>query len=172
MKTLYLLRHAKAEAGDKHMSDADRPLAKRGIEACAHVGAYMKEKNYIPDYIVSSPSTRTRQTVKHIENAMNISIGCSYEPKLYLASESEIIRQIHRVGNARHALLVVGHNPGMHLAALALSVPTFNASHEMLQMKYPTAALAVLQFNVKDWTEVESEKGTLMDFVVPRDLDD
>ncbi len=49
MKTLFLLRHAKAANAPAGMDDADRPLNEIGREACARVGLYIKKQHIIPE---------------------------------------------------------------------------------------------------------------------------
>src|SRR5262249_20263768 len=62
MKTLYLLRHAKAEPGGPELTDTARPLSARGREACPRMGAYMRRCGYDPALVLCSASHRTRET--------------------------------------------------------------------------------------------------------------
>jgi phosphohistidine phosphatase len=36
--------------------------------------------------------------------------------------------------------------------------------------KFPTAGLAVISFDISDWSKLERSRGTLLTFVSPRDL--
>ena len=40
----------------------------------------------------------------------------------------------------------------------------------MLEEKFPTAALAVLDFDIERWRDIQPGEGELVDFVRPRDL--
>jgi phosphohistidine phosphatase len=64
--------------------------------------------------------------------------------------------------------MVIGHNPGMHefAAAVAGSGPRL----ALLEEKFPTGALAVLEFDVEDW-HLPPGTGRLRDFALPRDLE-
>ncbi len=170
MKTLYLLRHAKAESGSSTLKDVDRPLSARGQAACMAIGVYMRTQHAIPALVVASPATRTQETAERVIQAMGAPCPCHFENKLYLASTEEIINSIQLVNKNVPSLMVVGHNPGMHQAALALVLPEETELHDTLGMKYPTGALAILQFDCHDWQEIASGSGKLMAFVLPKDL--
>ena len=67
-------------------------------------------------------------------------------------------------------LMIIGHNPGMAVLAhwlVGSGSPTAMAS---LDLKFPTAALAVILFEVDSWQEVASATGHLEHFVRPKDL--
>ena len=72
------------------------------------------------------------------------------------------------------ALMMVGHNPGLEaLAALLAREPVRRkerARHEVLEEKFPTCALAVLDFDVGRWRDIVAGTGKLVDFVRPKDL--
>ena len=44
------------------------------------------------------------------------------------------------------------------------------ARHEALEEKFPTCALAILDFDIGRWRDVEKSAGKLVDFVRPKDL--
>jgi phosphohistidine phosphatase len=54
MKTLLILRHAKAVPKDPNLSDHDRPLDKFGEHDALYVGKLIKDKDIIPSFIISS----------------------------------------------------------------------------------------------------------------------
>lgn len=67
-----------------------------------------------------------------------------------------------------HAMLV-GHNPGMHSFGASLPGSGDEAALNALDVKYPTAALAVITFE-GDWASVAARTGYLQRFVLPREL--
>ena len=71
-------------------------------------------------------------------------------------------------------LMLVGHNPGLeHVATLLAREPVRRkerARHEALEEKFPTCALAILDFDIGRWRDVEKGAGKLVDFVRPKDL--
>ena len=70
-----------------------------------------------------------------------------------------------------HSLLLVGHNPGLaELAALLIASGEIDARQRLIE-KFPTAALAVIDFALDDWGKLHSRAGRLDRFVVPRALE-
>ncbi len=64
MLTLSLLRHAKSSWADPGLNDYERPLAKRGANAAAEIGKYLKRQKLRPDLILCSGAARTRATLE------------------------------------------------------------------------------------------------------------
>ena len=66
MKKIFFLRHAKSSWSDFSLKDFDRPLSTRGIQDAKLMGNYFKAKNIDLDIVISSPSKRTKETLKHL----------------------------------------------------------------------------------------------------------
>ena len=64
------------------------------------------------------------------------------------------------------SVMLVGHNPGMQELALGLAP----AATELAE-KYPTGALATLEFSGARWHELDYDTAELVDLVRPRDLE-
>ena len=58
MKILYLVRHAKSSWKDDSISDAERPLNKRGERDAPFMAELLCMKGIRPDLLVSSPALR------------------------------------------------------------------------------------------------------------------
>ena len=170
MKTLYLLRHAKAEAGGKETGDRERNLSGRGREASAAMGAYLQKKAYFPQLALISPSARTRQTATGVADCLQVGFTQQFENTLYLATAEEILARVQEADDAVDSLMVVGHNPGMHHAALLLAASRATALRTRLELKYPTCALAVLHFAADHWRDLAAGEGRLVDFMTPDEL--
>ena len=63
MIRLLLLRHAKSDWSDAGLADRDRPLTKRGRAGAELIAGHMRQQALMPDRVLSSPATRTRQTI-------------------------------------------------------------------------------------------------------------
>lgn len=170
MKTVYLLRHAKAESGSFTLQDEDRPLSQRGREACQDISNYIKKKKYTPDTVLCSTSARTRETLERVQDGFLSPPACKLEKKLYLATHGEMLAQVHALQDKHASVLLIGHNPGMHHLAALLASSEHTALRTELEIKYPTGALAVLIFEVSHWKHIKPDTGTLLDFVVPKEL--
>ena len=174
MKRLLLLRHAKAERGGA--DDLKRVLEKRGVKDSASMGRFLREDVYIPELILSSPSTRTRQTLEHLLPELGGEPRVEYLTELYLAEPEVILSLIRRAPDKTGSLMIVGHNPGLEQCALALaSVPLerkLRKRYDAMDEKFPTCALAVIDFPTGLWRDVVPGLGELDAFVRPKDLEE
>lgn len=167
MKTVYLLRHAKAEMAAGNQQDIDRKLAPAGREACSIMGVYLNEKGYLPDFVLCSSAARTQETFELTMAAAGISPPHQIDKRLYATTVEQIIARLKLLNDDLGAVLVVGHNPVVHQLALTLARPAENELRSALEMKYPTGALTVLRFAVDFWDDIGHWKGELADFMRP-----
>ena len=92
MKTLLLLRHAKSSWKDESLTDHDRPLNKRGKKTAPLMGHLLREKNLVPDLVVSSTAVRARSTAEAAAEACGYPGEITLTDELYLATAGEILR--------------------------------------------------------------------------------
>lgn len=174
MKQLVLLRHAKAEPLGPDGEDFDRLLAERGRADAVRVGQFLTEQGAVPDLVLCSAAARTRQTLELMLSGWANAPLVRHSPDLYLARWISIINAIRQVREEAATLMVVGHNPGLEEAARILARPPQDAKtrkmHQLLQGEYPTAAVAIYDFEIADWSAIERGEGELTSFVRPRDL--
>jgi phosphohistidine phosphatase len=165
-KTLYLLRHAKAEAGSAAKEDHDRALIPRGLKAAETMGKYMAAEGIRPQKILCSTAARARETWEKAEAAIGPKKGSvEYTKKLYLASANETRALIAHMPESVHSLLIVGHNPGLHQLAVALAHSGDKQLLELLHLKFPTGALATITFS---GTWHARAKAALKGFITPK----
>lgn len=138
MHELLLLRHAKSAWDDPSHTDHERPLNARGRDAAPLMGRLLRDENLVPDLILSSDSTRTRETVALLSAAMAFSGRTEFLPSLYHASPATILAVLAQHDEADR-ILIVAHNPALQELASAL-IGTVTS--------FPTAALAA--FDCKD----------------------
>jgi len=174
VKRLLLLRHAKAERGGA--DDLKRVLDKRGIKDSARMGRFLHEDIYIPELILCSNSTRTRETLEHLLPELGATPKIEYLAELYLAEPELILALIRKAPDSAGSLMIVGHNPGLEHCALALaSVPLerkLRKRYDAMDEKFPTCALAVIDFAIEAWRDVVPGLGELDAFVRPKDLEE
>lgn len=170
MLTLSLLRHAKSSWDDPTLDDHDRPLAKRGVKAVPLIAAYMRREGLVPDLVLCSDAMRTRATLALLVAELGAPPRIVYDDTLYLATPQAILSAVS--ANTEKHILVVGHNPGMHALALELVGDGNRKLLAGLAREFPTAALAVLTFDVERWSDVTPVSGRLRHFTTPRRLVD
>lgn len=170
-RTLLLLRHAKSSWDDPSLADFDRPLAPRGVKAAPRIAAYLRKQKLWPKLTLCSPAQRTMQTWRLVAEGLGREIEVKPLRDLYLSPPSRLLRVLKRVPPDIQCVMMVGHNPGMeHLAELLAGPKSKKKALSRLQSKFPTAALAVIEFETDAWSDIERGQGCLRRFVRPRDL--
>jgi phosphohistidine phosphatase len=167
-KTLYILRHAKAEAGSAAQEDHLRHLSARGVEDAARMGAYLVASDVHPERILCSTAVRTAETLMKIEEAYRHTLPVKYVEKLYLASANDMLALIAGADQAVTKLMVIGHNPGLHQLSLMLAKSGDPHLLEELAMKLPTATFLSIEFSGASWNGIKHGGGKLTHFVTPK----
>lgn len=166
---LMLLRHAKS-AWPEGVADHDRPLGGRGLKAAPMVGAYMEQKGLIPALAIVSTARRAQETWALVKGILPPPIPTRGTRDIYEVQAPVILTAIRAVDPAIRNLLVVGHNPGMEDLAHLLAGSGGHDALARMRQKFPTAALAVLEFDGVGWEDLAAGGGRLVDFVTPRQL--
>lgn len=172
MRRLMLLRHAKSDWSNPGQKDHDRTLASRGQTAAPLMGRYMASHGLVPDHAIVSTAVRTRETWRLIAEAFPSKPSTTYEPRIYEAEPDEIIAAIAAAPPAAKSVLVVGHNPGFQETATLLVGSGDPKARAKVAAKFPTAALAVIDFDVTNWTDIRTSAGRLERFITPRAIGD
>jgi phosphohistidine phosphatase len=175
MKRLVLLRHAKS-LQDTSVKDKERPLNDRGRNDAPRMGVYMHHRRYIPQLVLCSPSKRTAETWELLAPELDASPDVRFVEALYLAPAPTIAKLVRAVAPGVQTLLVIGHNPGLEDCAQAFARKPVTGEERKrdaaLRTKFPTCALAVLDFDVESWPEAAAGSGILADFERPKGLHD
>jgi phosphohistidine phosphatase len=167
MLRLMLLRHAKS-SWPPGMQDAERPLSDRGEAAARLMGSYMAQHSLVPGRVLCSPARRTRDTWSVVSPRLPAPVDAVFDGRLYAAGRQGILSVIREQDAAVHVLLLLGHNPGMQEAAEWLIASGDVEQRERLREKFPSAALAVIDFALDKWSGVHERSGRLEHFVTPR----
>ena len=174
MKRLYILRHAKAAAAEPGQDDHARALTVRGIADAEALARYLRKNEAKLDRVLISTSARTIQTADLVLRELEGPPRADYRDGLYLASAVKILTMLKMLPGKLADVMVVGHNPGLEeLAVLLAREPVRRRERERrgeLDEKFPTTALAVLDFDIDHWRDLKPESGKLVDFVRPKDL--
>jgi phosphohistidine phosphatase len=168
VKQLFLLRHAKSSRKDSSLPDHDRPLAGRGRRATKAMAAYLREHQIEPALILCSSATRARQTLDGVAPGLRGSPEVRIESELYELSATGLLARLQRIPDAVPSTMLIGHNPAME--RLGLDLAGGGPDLADLASKYPTAALATLEFP-GNWSDLDADRCQLVGFVKPRDLE-
>lgn len=163
MKKLYLLRHAKSDWSHDHLDDKHRPLNKRGTNAATIMGKYCAEKQIDPQLILCSGATRTRLTLKGLEENAHFTGAVIFRDDLYLCGAPYLAQEISKTSEDNQSLMVIGHSPDLQQLALHLT------QDDTLRQKYPTACLTEIEI-LSSWKDILSTRHNLLEFMPPRSM--
>lgn len=167
MRRLVLMRHAKSCWDDPDLDDRDRPLARRGRLAAALMAAVLREDGLIPDAALLSPARRCQETWERLALP---DVPAETHAPLYLADAPTQLAALHAAPEGAETLLMLGHEPGTSAFLRRLSDGAEAAGPRRAFEKFPTAALALLEFDAPAWAEIAFGAGRFTRFLVPRDL--
>lgn len=170
MKTVLLLRHAKSSWDAPATPDFLRPLAPRGRKAAPRMATYMARAGLVPDRVLCSSARRAVETWELVAPALGEKVQVTVTEELYHASPARLLEMIRARPSDESMVLLIGHNPSFEDLALSLAGAGDSKALEALDRKYPTAALAVLEFDVGDWTGIREGGGYLKSLVLPKRL--
>lgn len=172
MKRLLLLRHAKSDWSDTSLPDIDRPLSARGETAAPRIANWMAAEGLHPQWVLCSPARRARETWALVRPVLDDPEGVSEIESLYLAGPAGLLGAIRSLPDHVDTALVISHNPGLASLAAMLAGPASKKKPvRRLDRNFPTAALAVIDFDAGSWSDVAAGSGRHQRLVRPRDLE-
>ena len=114
IKTILLMRHAKAAAEEAGESDFERRLTADGILTARQTATTLLSSGFRIDRIIASAAERTRQTADLVAEGMQLSAERLDLDELYLAPAKMFEATLcERTFEDESSVLVVGHNPGI-----------------------------------------------------------
>ena len=167
-RELFILRHGKS-AWPELVADYNRPLKKRGRKAAVTMGAWMLEHQLIPDWIISSPADRARETAEKLCKGLEINRHkfLIFDDSIYEASLEDLLGVLANCPTFKRRIVLVGHNPGLDslLQYLCSHVLELDDEGKILG----TAHLAHLRMP-EDWQNLEPGCAYLKGIFRPRDV--
>ena len=165
---LIIMRHAKSDWNTGAGKDFNRPLSFRGEQDAPKMGDWLRQQQFTPQYVISSPALRARQTCLAIVRELDMGEeNVIWEDGIYEAGIKDLCSIIDEYANGINTLMMIGHNPGLEglLYHLSQDKPPCNDSGKVLT----TAAIAVLNYGDK---VISSKRAgsRLETFIRPREL--
>ena len=162
MKTLLILRHAKSSWKNLTLADIDRPLNKRGKRDAPRMGSLLREKDLVPDLILSSPAVRARKTAKAVSKNSGYEGETEIQPDFYPGDPYTFIDTLYTVPDDITSVLIIAHNPGLEDLLYVLTGES---------ARMPTSALAQVSLPVDRWLDLDDETdGTLVNLWLVKEL--
>jgi phosphohistidine phosphatase len=161
MKTLFLLRHARAENATPGSPDLARDLNLNGREQAQAVGKFIKEQGLNLDLALCSPAARARETAELLLARAQLSCSVRYDERIYEAGPLRLLEVISEIDQGVNVALLVGHNPGMEELLKLLTGRAGSMS---------TATLARIDLSADEWERVAECPAGLEWIVTPDDI--
>ena len=161
MKNLFLLRHAKSSWDNAALADFDRPLSKRGISNAILLSEHIQKHNITFDLVLSSPSERTQSTLDLVLSSLDHFPTTTSKESIYHASPFSLTQLIKEQDDAINDLLIIGHNPGLHILTEQLTNQSI--------VKFPTCAFAKIT-NFNHWKDIDTGILNLESLITPKEL--
>lgn len=161
-RTLVLIRHAKSSWANPLQSDYDRTLNDRGNEDAPEMGKRLKNAGIVPDLIIASAATRTRQTATHIANAVGYNVErISWEEKLYHCIPAVFEEVIYEIDDSINTVFIIAHNPGITDFANQLSGDFYTGN-------MPTCGIVAAHIEADHWNAFTIAKKKVFLFDYPK----
>ncbi len=160
MKRLFIIRHAKSSWKNLSLDDFDRPLNKRGEINAPFMGKLLKQKDIVPDLVLSSPANRAKTTAIKISEELDLDdTKIVFENSIYEASSDILIDIIKKVQDKYNTIFLVGHNPSLN--SLAYELVKFDEN-------IPTAGIVEIELNMNSWKDIDRKKAKMISFEYPK----
>jgi len=170
MKRLCLMRHAKSDWNQPETEDSQRTLNGRGVKSAAFLAEFIVDKGWTPDHALCSTAVRARSTIKPLAEKLEGRCAVDYRDDLYMAMPGTLLDALHGLDDTNETVLIVAHNPGLEMLAVALADEGSKDISARMADHYPTGALAVFQFDADKWTDIKEGTGRVVFYGKPREL--
>jgi len=164
MKTLYLVRHAKANKGNSNSPDSKRSLTKKGKNDAAKMAKKIKRNGVIPDVLISSPAKQAIQTAQIFAKTINY-------PKDKIirndsidegtgSSENLLMQSVHEIDDQNQSAMIFGHAPLLAEFAQYL--------RKDFTETLPSCGVVCFDFRNISWSKISKGGGILKFFDYPK----
>ena len=161
MKNLFLLRHAKSSWDNAALGDFDRPLSKRGLSNAILLSIYIQKNSISFELVLSSPSERTQSTLDLVLSSFDPIPKTTFKESIYHASASSLSQLIKEQDDEINNLLIIGHNPSLHILTETLTNESI--------VKFPTCAFVKIT-NFNRWKDLDAVILNLESLITPKEL--
>lgn len=159
-RSLILFRHGKSDWETGVESDHDRPLANRGRKAARSMGRLLAALNQCPELAVASTALRAADTLELAATAGNWASQRTTDRRLYESTPDAVHALLQQFPAELSSVMLIGHEP------------TWSETVALLtgggRLRFPTAAMARIDFTDDCWRTIQPGSGHLVWFIPPR----
>ena len=136
------------------------------------MGRHIRDHGVQWDRVIASPAIRCAETIEIACEASGRPVAVNWDRRISLASSATLADLLRETEGDPRSVLMVGHNPGLEDLIFDL-VPDDGSSplRDVVEVKFPTAAYAVLELNIDRWADLSDKCARLVHLTRPRDLD-
>ena len=160
MKTLSLVRHAKAVPRSQGIGDMKRSLVPVGRTDARILARHAKAKGIKPELLLSSPANRTVETAQIFAEEFRYPFeSIVLNDAIYDEGELALLDIVRNLDDQYGSVMIFGHNPSLtDFAAILL---------DDFQEIVPKSGLVCITFKTKQWSRITGGKGKLKEFDAP-----
>lgn len=161
MKTLFLVRHAKSCWSDPVLTDAERPLNKRGKHDAPLMANKVKKLFIKPDLLVSSPAKRALTTAHFFAEAFEIKkSNIAIVKEIYEALPDNLLNVIHGLPHEVNTAMLFGHNPSFTMIT--------NRFTDTILDNLPTCGVVKIESTAASWAEFNDSNSKVTAILYPK----
>jgi phosphohistidine phosphatase len=149
MKEILLYRHAKTQKRADNLADFVRQLTSEGVQQASSIGKQLKEKELLPDHMLTSDAIRAAQTAEITQQYSSYAGEIEEMPELYEATVKTFLDVLTKQPDSYSRVAVIGHNP---------SIEEFLATMLGKETSIKTGWLARLEAEVDSWSDLKQGK--------------
>ena len=163
------MRHGEAE-GRGAEGDKARALTPRGAADCRRLAAHLKGEGAAWDTILCSSARRARESAQLLSAGVDAPPALDVRPELYLAGAEGLLMHLRELPDTASAVLLVGHNPGLHTLSRFLIGRRSGAMARRGLRDCPPGAIASFACDIDDWAGLAPDNADLRGFLTPGDI--
>ncbi len=156
MKTIYIVRHAKASKEYQNIDDYDRPLKERGINDAHLLSKFLSKKINRPDIFISSSANRALHTsIIFCENFGYPLANLQIKKQLYDFSDGYLVKTVMALDDSFDSAIIFSHDHGICSFINKFGDKEINS--------VPTCGIIGITFEEKHWKNIKKGKTILFD---------
>lgn len=160
MKTLYLVRHAKAIPYDSEIPDKARAITEEGRLYAIKLAKQLKSQSVNIEGMFCSDALRARQTAEILAEGLgfpkqNIEIN----DKLYTEGVGNTLAVIQSLPDQINSAMIIAHNPTLSLLA------SYLCGNQQINLS--TCGLFAMEFEVGEWKLITEVRGRELNLCQP-----
>lgn len=160
MKTVILVRHAKAEGKDIGIPDFERSITKKGVADCRDMASRLKQLGRAADLFLSSPANRAIETAHAFADVLEYPVQkVMVKDVMYDGPAEPFLDIVRNLNDTYQSVMMFGHNPDFTEFARMLSAGFTD--------DLPKTAVFAVEFDIERWHQLSAGAGTVVLFDYP-----